>query len=290
MCVALTCPASGDRAVLARAGGPVLVVQRREDTRAAARGGRATPGEPQATHVLDRPGRARRAHQDRAEKAARPPVPYELVVLILRLAGRTPAGAWSGFKASCVGSGTGWPPLPSGRSCAPTAFHRLVLSALRLRARIAGLCAFSLVFRVTQRDAGIAVRTFWTAGSCCGPATWAAAAASTATCWAWPSAGSSARRTILGRGSSSARDCSGSPVTRPSLRGSGDDLAPGARCPRRARPAGRGRRPGHPGAATESWGPTEMQIQNPGGLRIVLVEVPADHPVRRDPRSASPPK
>jgi len=65
-------PATGDRAVLARAGGPVRVVQGRGDTRAAARGGRATPGEPQAAHVLDRPGRARRAHEDHAERAAHP--------------------------------------------------------------------------------------------------------------------------------------------------------------------------------------------------------------------------
>jgi hypothetical protein len=28
-------------------------------------------------------------------------------------------------------------------------------------------------------------------------------------------------------------------------------------------------------------------IEDPEGIRIVLVEVPADHPLRRDPRSAS---
>jgi hypothetical protein len=33
---------------------------------------------------------------------------------------------------------------------------------------------------------------------------------------------------------------------------------------------------------------TEMWIQDPDGIQIVLVEVPADHPLRRDPRSASP--
>ena len=40
----------------------------------------------------------------------------------------------------------------------------------------------------------------------------------------------------------------------------------------------------------EPWGLTEMWIQDPDGIRIVLVEVPADHPFRRDPRSASPPR
>ena len=37
---------------------------------------------------------------------------------------------------------------------------------------------------------------------------------------------------------------------------------------------------------TEPWGLTEMWIEDPGGVRIVLVEVPADHPLRRDPRTA----
>jgi len=46
---------------------------------------------------------------------------------------------------------------------------------------------------------------------------------------------------------------------------------------------------GHPGAGSLAWGLTEMWIQDPDGIRIVLVEVPADHPLRRDPRSASPP-
>jgi catechol 2,3-dioxygenase-like lactoylglutathione lyase family enzyme len=41
--------------------------------------------------------------------------------------------------------------------------------------------------------------------------------------------------------------------------------------------------------ATEPWGLTEMWIQDPDGIQIVLVEVPADHPLRRDPRPASPP-
>ena len=36
--------------------------------------------------------------------------------------------------------------------------------------------------------------------------------------------------------------------------------------------------------AAEPWGLTEMRVQDPGGIRIVLVQVPADHPLRRDPR------
>ena len=42
--------------------------------------------------------------------------------------------------------------------------------------------------------------------------------------------------------------------------------------------------------ATEPWGLTEMWIQDPDGIQIVLVEIPADHPLRHDPRSASPPR
>ena len=36
--------------------------------------------------------------------------------------------------------------------------------------------------------------------------------------------------------------------------------------------------------AAEPWGLTEMWIEDPDGIRIVLVEVPADHPLRRDTR------
>ena len=39
----------------------------------------------------------------------------------------------------------------------------------------------------------------------------------------------------------------------------------------------------------EPWGLIEMHIEDPDGIRIVLVEVPADHPLRRDPRPALPP-
>jgi predicted enzyme related to lactoylglutathione lyase len=40
--------------------------------------------------------------------------------------------------------------------------------------------------------------------------------------------------------------------------------------------------------ATEPWGLIEMWIEDPDGVRIVLVEVPAGHPLRRDPRSSPP--
>ncbi|MGH3912658.1 MAG: VOC family protein [Pseudonocardiaceae bacterium] len=36
----------------------------------------------------------------------------------------------------------------------------------------------------------------------------------------------------------------------------------------------------------EPWGLDEMWIADPDGLRLVLVEVPPDHPLRRDQRSA----
>jgi predicted enzyme related to lactoylglutathione lyase len=39
----------------------------------------------------------------------------------------------------------------------------------------------------------------------------------------------------------------------------------------------------------EPWGLIEMWIEDPDGVRIVLVEVPPDHPLRRDPRSLEPP-
>jgi catechol 2,3-dioxygenase-like lactoylglutathione lyase family enzyme len=38
--------------------------------------------------------------------------------------------------------------------------------------------------------------------------------------------------------------------------------------------------------ATEPWGLIEMHITDPDGIPIVLVEVPADHPLRRDTRPA----
>jgi catechol 2,3-dioxygenase-like lactoylglutathione lyase family enzyme len=39
----------------------------------------------------------------------------------------------------------------------------------------------------------------------------------------------------------------------------------------------------------EPWGLIEMQLEDTDGIRIVLVEVPAGHPLRRDPRPALPP-
>jgi catechol 2,3-dioxygenase-like lactoylglutathione lyase family enzyme len=40
---------------------------------------------------------------------------------------------------------------------------------------------------------------------------------------------------------------------------------------------------------TEPWGLIEMWIEDPDGVRIVLVEVPASHPIRRDLRPFPPP-
>jgi catechol 2,3-dioxygenase-like lactoylglutathione lyase family enzyme len=40
--------------------------------------------------------------------------------------------------------------------------------------------------------------------------------------------------------------------------------------------------------ATEPWGLIEMWVEDPDGVRIVIVEVPADHPIRRDPRPLPP--
>ena len=110
--------------------------------------------------------------------------------------------------------------------------------------RTAGLRAFSLTCRATQRAAEIAAWTFWAAGSC-GPATWTAAAASSATSWAWPSTGSSALRRSRGGvlprpGLAQDLRAHGRPC-----RAVGDDLDPGTRCPGRARPAGGGGSPHH---------------------------------------------
>ena len=35
---------------------------------------------------------------------------------------------------------------------------------------------------------------------------------------------------------------------------------------------------------SEPWGLVEMWIEDPDGVPIVLVEIPEDHPLRRDPR------
>jgi catechol 2,3-dioxygenase-like lactoylglutathione lyase family enzyme len=34
----------------------------------------------------------------------------------------------------------------------------------------------------------------------------------------------------------------------------------------------------------EPWGLREMTVEDPDGVRLILVEVPPDHPLRRDPR------
>jgi uncharacterized glyoxalase superfamily protein PhnB len=34
----------------------------------------------------------------------------------------------------------------------------------------------------------------------------------------------------------------------------------------------------------EPWGLVEMWIEDPDGVPVVLVEVPLDHPLRREPR------
>jgi catechol 2,3-dioxygenase-like lactoylglutathione lyase family enzyme len=34
----------------------------------------------------------------------------------------------------------------------------------------------------------------------------------------------------------------------------------------------------------EPWGLVEMWIEDPDGIRVVVVEIPADHPLRRDQR------
>lgn len=38
---------------------------------------------------------------------------------------------------------------------------------------------------------------------------------------------------------------------------------------------------------TEPWGLREMWLRDPDGVRIVLVEVPRDHPLRRDSRTGT---
>jgi predicted enzyme related to lactoylglutathione lyase len=43
------------------------------------------------------------------------------------------------------------------------------------------------------------------------------------------------------------------------------------------------------GPTAEPWGLIEMWTEDPDGVQIVLVEVPAGHPLRRDPRSVPPP-
>jgi len=42
--------------------------------------------------------------------------------------------------------------------------------------------------------------------------------------------------------------------------------------------------------AEEPWGLIEMWIEDPDGIRIVLVEIPPGHPLRRDQRSVPAPR
>jgi len=99
----------------------------------------------------------------------------------------------------------------------------------------AGLRAFSLTSRLTQRDAEMVAWTFWAAGSSCGPATWTAAAASTATCWAWPSTGSSVPRRSRGGVLPRPGVARGLRARGRPSRALGDDLDPGTGCPRLCR-------------------------------------------------------
>ena len=69
----------------------------------------------------------------------------------------------------------------------------------------------------------------------------------------------------------------------------GDDLDPGPRRSRRARPAGRLRSPDRAGADSGALGPHRDVDRGPDGIRIILVEVPAGHPLRRDLRPVLPP-
>lgn len=43
-------------------------------------------------------------------------------------------------------------------------------------------------------------------------------------------------------------------------------------------------------ATRKPWGLLELRAEDPDGLRLVFVEVPPDHPLRRDPRSLTPEK
>ena len=64
-------PAAGDRGVLARVAGAILLVQGRGDPCAPARGRGAAPGDSEAPPVLERPGGACRARPGSAEGTAR---------------------------------------------------------------------------------------------------------------------------------------------------------------------------------------------------------------------------
>ncbi len=65
----------------------------------------------------------------------------------------------------------------------------------------------------------------------------------------------------------------------------GDDIDPGAGRSRGACPAGCGRRPYRPGHSSRTRRLIEMEIEDPDDVRIVLIEVPDERPLRCDPRS-----
>jgi catechol 2,3-dioxygenase-like lactoylglutathione lyase family enzyme len=60
--------------------------------------------------------------------------------------------------------------------------------------------------------------------------------------------------------------------------------------PAASTPAGCGPSSGRPGTRDEALGPDRDVDRGSDGIRIVLTEVPVDHPLRRDPRSASAPR
>ena len=110
------------------------------------------------------------------------------------------------------------------------------------------------------------------------------------TCSAWPSTGNSGRRRIPGWCSTSGRGL---------LEVSGHAAGPPGRSvmiwiqvrdvhAEHARLAAAGV-PIVLEPIAEPWGLIEMWIEDPDGIRIVLVEVPAGHPLRRDLRPMLPP-
>ena len=77
-------------------------------------------------------------------------------------------------------------------------------------------------------------------------------------------------------------EVSGRAVGRPSGRRCGCRCATSPPSTTASPPAGVTAHPQAP--RQEPWGLVEMSIDDPDGLRIVLVEVPDDHPLRRDQR------
>src|SRR5512135_108189 len=61
-------------------------------------------------------------------------------------------------------------------------------------------------------------------------------------------------------------------------------LGPSPRCGRRARPLRAAGVPVLHAPRREPWGLVEMWVADPDGLPLALVEIPEDHPLRRDHR------